>query len=105
MTGDGKGTGTVGYNVQAAVDAKHHLIVEHEVTNIGNDHGQLSRMAMAARGAMGTPKIKVLADRGYFSGPEIRACDTAGITAYVPKPLTSASRKKGLSTKADFVFR
>jgi transposase len=104
MTSGGKRTGTVGYNVQAAVDTKHHLIVEHDVTNIGGDHGQLSKMAVAAKEAMGKPRLKVLADRGYFSGPDIRACDLAGITAYVPKPLTSASRKKGLFTKRDFVY-
>jgi transposase len=95
MTSGGKRTGTVGYNVQTAVDTKHHLIVEHEVTNIGSDQGQLSRMALLAKNAMGKPTLKVLADRGYFSGPDIRACELAGIKAYVPKPLTSASRKKG----------
>lgn len=100
----GRGSGIVGYNVQAAVDTKHHLVVEHEVTNIGNDHGQLSRMALAAKKAMGVSNLKVVADRGYFSGLEIRACDLNGIRAYVPKPLTSASRKKGLFTKADFVY-
>jgi transposase len=104
MTSGGKRTGTVGYNVQVAVDTKHHLIVEHEVTNVGGDHGHLSRMALSAKSAIGKPKLKVLADRGYFSGPDIRACDLAGITAYVPKPLTSASRKKGLFTKRDFVY-
>ncbi|CAB3718106.1 IS1182 family transposase ISBusp4 [Trinickia soli] len=100
----GRGSGIVGYNVQVAVDAKHHLIVEHEVTNVGNDHGQLSKMAASAKRAMAKPKLKVLADRGYFSGPEIRACELNNISAYVPKPLTSASRKKGLFTKADFVY-
>jgi hypothetical protein len=104
MTSGGKRTGTVGYNVQAAVDTKHHLIVEHDVTNVGSDQGQLSRMALSAKNAMGKPKLKVLADRGYFSGPDIRACELAGIKAYVPKPLTSASRKKGLFTKRDFVY-
>lgn len=104
MATSGRGSGIVGYNVQAAVDAKHHLIVEHEVTNVGNDHGQLSRMSLAAKNAMGKAKLKVLADRGYFSGPEIRACDLNHISAYVPKPLTSASRKKGLFTKADFIY-
>jgi hypothetical protein len=94
----------VGYNVQAAVDTKHHLIVEHDVTNVGNDHGQLSRMALSAKNAIGKPKLKVVADRGYFSEPEIRACDLNDISAYVPKPLTSASWKKGLFTKADFVY-
>jgi hypothetical protein len=98
MATSGRGSGIVGYNVQVAVDTKHQLIVEHEVTNVGNDHGQLSRMAVSARDAMGRTKLKVVADRGYFSGPEIR------ISAYVPKPLTSASRKKGLFTKADFVY-
>jgi hypothetical protein len=78
----------VGYNVQAAVDAKHHLIVEHEVTNVGNDHGQLSKMALSAKTAMGKTKLKVLADRGYFSGSDIRACDLNNISAYVPKPET-----------------
>jgi transposase len=104
MATSGRGSGIVGYNVQAAVDTKHHLIVEHEVTNVGNDHGQLSKMAVSAKKAMGRPKLKVVADRGYFSGPEIRACDLNDISAYVPKPLTSASRKKGLLTKADFVY-
>jgi hypothetical protein len=104
MTSGGKKTGTVGYNVQTVVDTKHHLIVEHEVTNIGSDHGQLSRMALSAMNAMGKRKLEVLADRGYFSGPDIRACELAGIKAYVPKPLTSASRKKGLFTKRDFAY-
>jgi len=104
MATSGRGSGIVGYNVQVAVDAKHHLIVEHEVTNVGNDHGQLGRMAVSAKRAMARPKLKVLADRGYYSGPEIRACDLNGISAYIPKPLTSASRKKGLFTKADFVY-
>src|SRR5471030_2437618 len=104
MATSGRGSGIVGYNVQTAVDAKHHLIVAHQVTNVGNDHGQLSRMATSAKNAMGKPTLKVVADRGYFSGPEIRACDMNKISAYVPKPLTSASRKKGLFTKADFVY-
>jgi hypothetical protein len=78
--------------------------VAHEVTNVGNDHGQLSRMAISAKTTMGKHKVKVVADRGYFSGPEIQACDLNDISAYVPKPLTSASRKKRLFTKADFVY-
>jgi Transposase DDE domain len=91
MTSGGKRTGTVGYNVQAAVDTKHHLIVEHDVTNVGSDQGQLSRMAVAARKAIGKPGLKVLADGGYFSGPDIRACELAGITAYVPKAILRAA--------------
>ncbi|GJH22525.1 hypothetical protein CBA19CS22_38305 [Caballeronia novacaledonica] len=95
ITSGAKRTGTVGYNVQTVVHTKHHLIVEHEVTNVGSDRGQLSRMALSAKSAMGKANLKVLADRGYFSGPDIRACEQAGIKAYVPKPLSSSSRKKG----------
>src|ERR1700744_1832869 len=47
MTSGGKRTGTVGYNVQAVVDTKHHLIVEHDVTNVGTHHGHLCRMAVS----------------------------------------------------------
>lgn len=91
MTSDGRATGVVGYNVQAAVDAKHHLIVAHEVTNVGNDRGQLANMADQARSAMGKTKLEATADSGYFSGPQIKACEDAGVTAYVPKPMTSNS--------------
>jgi len=85
MATSGRGTGIVGYNVQAVADAKHHLIVAHEVTNTGHDRDQLSNMAMQAHEAMGTKKIEVIADRGYYSGREILACAEAGITAYVSK--------------------
>jgi hypothetical protein len=98
MISQAKGTGVVGYNVQVAVDTRHHLVVTHEVTNIGNDRTQLSPMAKAARDAMGKKKIKALADRGYFSAPEIKACDDAGIAAMVPKSLTSGAKADGDST-------
>ena len=65
-----QGSGIVGYNVQTAVDAKHHLIVEHEVTNIGN-RDQLSGMAKKARTAIGTEPLTAIADRSYFKGDEI----------------------------------
>ena len=78
-----------GYNVQTAVDAKHHLIVTHEVTNLGHDRTQLANMAKQAKETIGEPSLDVVADRGYFSGPEILACDRAGITTYLPKPQTA----------------
>lgn len=99
-----KGTGVVGYNVQVAVDTKHHLIVTHEVTNIGNDRTQLSPMAKAARDAMGKRTIRALADRGYFSAPEIKACDDAGIAALVPKMQTSSAKADGRFDRADFIY-
>ncbi len=104
MNSQAKGTGLVGYNVQAAVDAKHHLIVAHEVTNIGNDRAQLTKMALAARAAMGKKKLQAFADRGYFSGIELKACEDAGIATYVPKPMTSGAKAEGRFDKSDFVY-
>ncbi|MFC3552519.1 IS1182 family transposase [Lysobacter cavernae] len=104
MATSGRGSGMVGYNVQSAVDAKHHLIVAHEVTNVGNDRSQLASIAKLAREAMNIDDISVVADRGYFKGEEILACEEAGITAYVPKPQTSGSQAKGLFGKRDFRF-
>jgi len=104
MASNGKGTGTVGYNVQAAVDAKHHLIVSHEMTNIGSDRAQLSKMARAAREAMAKNRLHAYADRGYYSGPELKDCHESGITAYVPKPMTSNAKAEGRFGKADFVY-
>jgi len=86
-----RGTGLVGYNVQAAVDTKHHLIVTHEVTNNGVDRDQLSAMAKQARDAMGVESLSVVADRGYFKSEEILACHEVGITTFVPKAKTSAA--------------
>jgi len=104
MISQAKGTGVVGYNVQTAVDAKHHLIVAHEVTNVGSDRAQLSKMALAAREAMGKKRLRAYADRGYFSSPEIKACDDAGIQAFVPKPTTSNAKAEGRFDKADFIY-
>jgi hypothetical protein len=78
-----RGTGIVGYNVQTAVDTQHHLIVAHEVTNVGSDRDQLSSMAKQAREAMASDALSVVADRGYFKSEQILACHDAGITAYV----------------------
>jgi hypothetical protein len=104
MMSQAKGTGLVGYNVQTVVDTRHHLIVEHEVTNVGSDRAQLSKMALAAREAMGKKKLQAYADRGYFSGLEIKACDEAGIKAFVPKPMTSNAKAEGRFSKADFIY-
>ena len=94
----------VGCNVQSAVDTKHHLIVTHEVTNVGSDRSQLSRMSEQARTALGSETIEVVADRGYFNGEEILACEEAGITVYLPKPMTSGIQARGRFGKQDFVY-
>jgi transposase len=99
-----RGTGIVGYNVQTAVDAANHLIVAHEVTNDGVDRNQLASMATQARKAIGTETLTVIADRGYFKGEEILACREAGITAIVPKTMTSGAKAEGRFDKADFIY-
>ena len=104
MATSGRGTGMVGYNVQTAVDTKHHLIVAHEVTNVGNDRGQLFNMAKQAQEAIEVENLKVVADRGYFKGEEILACDEAGIEVTLPKPQTSGAQAEGRFGKRDFHY-
>ena len=105
MTTSGRGTTTIGYNVQTAVDARHHLIVAHEVTNVGHDRDQLVNMSTQAKAAMGVEALEVLADRGYFEGEEVRACEALGVTPILPRPLTSSSRSKGRFGKQDFIYQ
>jgi transposase len=104
MASTGRGTGIVGYNVQAVVDTEHHMIVAHDVVNVGHDRTQLASMARLGRAAVGGKPITVLADRGYFKGEEILACVREGITTLVPKPLTSNSKADGRFDKRDFVY-
>lgn len=99
-----RGSGVVGYNVQIAVDTEHHLIVAHEVTNTVVDRTLLSPMARQAKAAMGAERIDVLADRGYFSGEEILACEAIDVSPYVPKPCTSGAKAAGRFGKDDFVY-
>lgn len=102
MATSGRGTGMVGYNVQTAVDTKHHMIVTHEVTNAGHDRSALNSTAVSAKEAIGTDTLDVVADRGYYSGTEILDCETSQITTYIPRIHTSGSIKKGLFSKRDF---
>jgi transposase len=105
MQGTGKATGTVGYNVQCAVETKHHLVVAHEVTNAVNDRHQLASMAGKAKEALGVETIEALADRGFHDGKELLACDQAGVTAYVPSFSTSNAKAEGRFDKRDFVYK
>jgi len=104
MATAGRGKAIVGYNVQAAVDTTHHLIVAHEVTNIGSDRSQLANIAKQAKDAVGSEQLTALADRGYYNGPEMLACEEAGITPYVPKTQTSNNQARGLYGKRDFIY-
>jgi transposase len=104
MATSARGSGVVGYNVQTVVDATHHLIVTHEVTNRGTDRSQLASMGTQAQEAIGTEKLTALADRGYYNGEEIVACEQAGINALVPKSYTSNNLAKGQFDKRDFHY-
>ena len=95
MATSGRGSGVVGYNVQVAVDTEHHLIVAHEVTNTGSDRSQLANIAKEAKAVLHVEKLEAVADRGYFNGEEILACDRAGITVTLPKPMTSGAKSDG----------
>jgi transposase len=104
MATSGRGSGVVGYNVQTAVDTEHHLIVAHEVTNVGNDTAHLANTALAAKTALQADKLEAVADRGYFDGEKILACDQAGITVTLPKPQRSGAKSEGRFGKQDFVY-
>jgi len=104
MATSGRGSGVVGYNVQTAVDTKHHLIITHGVTNIGTDRSQLASVAKEAKATLETQSLDVVADRGYFSSEEILACAEAGITVTLPKPMTSNSKAEGRFGKQDFRY-
>src|ERR671922_713949 len=104
MATSGRGSGVVGYNVQVAVDTKHHLIVTHEVTNDGSDRAQLANIACEAKKVFGVDELEAVTDRGYYSGEEILACHEAGIAVTLPKPMTSGIEARGRFGKQDFVY-
>jgi transposase len=104
MATSGRGSGVVGYNVQVAVETEHHLIVAHEVTNDGCDLAQLSAMGKEAKAVLEVEELEAVADRGYWDSEEILACDQAGITVTLPKPMTSSAKSKGRFGKQDFVY-
>lgn len=104
MATSGRGSGVVGYNVQVAVETEHHLIVAHEVTNTGTDRAQLANMGLQAKEVLGVEKLEAVADRGYYTGEEIKACHDAGIDVTLPKPMTSGAKSDGRFGKQDFVY-
>ena len=105
MATSGRGTGMVGYNVQVAVDTKHHLIVAHEVTNVGHDRVQLLPMATQARDAIGEDKPTVIADRGYYKGEEIVECKKVGIATLNTQADHFAESSQGFLRQEGFPLR
>jgi hypothetical protein len=104
MATSGRGTGVVGYNVQIAVDTKHHLIVAHEVINDGHDRTQLASMGKKALEATGQEEITALADRGYYKDEEVLALEGTGVLPCVPKSQTSNNPNRGLFSGQDFIY-
>jgi Transposase DDE domain len=104
MATSGRGSGVVGYNVQVAVETKHHLIITHEVTNVGTDRSQLASVAKKAKATLKIENLDAVADRGYFNSEEILACEEAGIAVTLPKPMTSNSKAEGRFGKQDFRY-
>jgi len=92
------------YNVQVVTDAKHKLIVANDVTNDPTDSDQLAPMAIGAKEVLGVETLEATADMGYAHGEQVKQCESAKIVAYVPKPHTSRSQRKGLFTKDDFRY-
>jgi len=99
-----RGQGIVGYNVQTAVDAEHHLIVAHEVTNEGTDRRQLTNMSIHSREALNQDNLTIIADRGYFRSEEILASYHAGFRPLIPKTYTSNNVAQGRFARTDFIF-
>lgn len=102
-----KGVG-VGYNVQIAVDAQHHLIVETQVVQDANDRNQLSPLAIGAKTQLSVEQLKAVADSGYDEASQFKACAQAGVEAYVPLQGTTSGRssKDGQSifAKEEFIY-
>jgi transposase len=99
-----RGTGIVGYNLQTAVDVENHLIVTHEVTNVGHDRHQLANISKQVKAVLGVDTLRVAADRGYYKSEELKACEDDNIITYVPKNYTSGNRAQGLYDKASFIY-
>jgi len=104
MASSGRGSGVVGYNVQAAVDTTHHLIVAHEVTTSGSDRSQLAPISKMTKAVLGVGKLDVIADRGYFTSEQILECVEADVTVTLPKPQTSNNKLRGRFVKSDFRY-
>ncbi len=94
----------VGYNAQLAVDAKHKLIAADDVTNAGNDYGQLADVALTAQANLEIKSAEVLADKGYYNASEVSRCVAHGLRPLIPKTATSANTKLGLYGKSQFQY-
>jgi len=91
----GEGAAKVAYNVQSAVDAKHSLIVAHEVTQELSDNRSLAPMGQAAQKSLGADTLKVVADAGYSNAEQAAQCEACGILPYVPANRSANNQGEG----------
>jgi hypothetical protein len=98
----GRGSGVLGYNVKVAVDTEHHLIIAHEVTDAARI-GLNWPIWVTSEGSA-RHRLEAVADRGYYSGSEILACNEAGIEVTLPKPMTSGAKANSRFGRQDFVY-
>ncbi|GAB5550500.1 MAG: IS1182-like element ISCc5 family transposase [Saprospiraceae bacterium] len=94
----------VAYNVQTSVEADHKLIAGCEVTNKG-DTNALSSIAIKTKRFLGHPSIRVLADKGYDTGVELKKCAEQNILTYVSPRQKDTSNKAAGFKKEDFVYQ
>lgn len=94
----------VGYNVQGSVDAKHHLLVTTEATQLAADQGQLADVAQAAKAELEIQQADVVADGGYFKSEDLKTCQEMGLEAHLPAVENSPSERAGLYGKDDFRY-
>ena len=91
------------YNVQTAVDTKHHLIVAHDIV-MTTDRGQLTLVAEQVQETLAKKDITIIADKGYFSRIDIKATQDLGMTVNIPQIDTSGAAKKGIFNKSLFKY-
>ncbi|MBF2754200.1 MAG: IS1182 family transposase [Gammaproteobacteria bacterium AqS3] len=97
--------GHIGYNVQTAVDGKHHLIVDVDVVQSAADQEQLYRMARRSQWQLKKKQLHVLADAGYSSGRHLKRCQAHDLTPYVPVNRSINNRGDGeLFDKSAFTY-
>ena len=81
------------YTMQAAVDAKHSLIVDYELTQDAADNNHLALLATAAKEILGAETLQVCADAGYYDTVDLKACDDQKLITHVPIPKPKISKK------------
>lgn len=92
----------VGYNVQAASDSKHKLLVEFDTGDVNDSHA-LAEMAENTQKLLEPGSMDVLADKGYHTGQELQRCHESGINTFV-SPKDSAAGGSGVFPVTDFVY-